>query len=207
MNSVDYAFRSNHIRHAASSTVSTLQNIVGEKSNNPCRNSQSRYHQKLTQIPMTAMLTGVDGDGPCIITNAPTVTLLRLVSTNQQSWRICLCVRPCRVKTELEVCSTTLATFGSTFISGLAQRDVGSGSNIRLCWVTVIESFLGYDAINFCRCVSGLADSTEFTAPPVRIFWNANSTLLASRADVSMKERLFSPAARQHSHWACQSYS
>ena len=29
---------------------------------------------------------------------------------------------------------------------------------------------------------------------PVRMFWNASSTLLASRADVSMKERLFSPA-------------
>lgn len=28
---------------------------------------------------------------------------------------------------------------------------------------------------------------------PVRMFWNASSTLLASRAEVSMKERLFSP--------------
>ena len=27
---------------------------------------------------------------------------------------------------------------------------------------------------------------------PVRMFWNASSTLLASRAEVSMKERLFS---------------
>lgn len=30
---------------------------------------------------------------------------------------------------------------------------------------------------------------------PVRMFWKASSTLLASRAEVSMKERLFSPAA------------
>jgi hypothetical protein len=28
---------------------------------------------------------------------------------------------------------------------------------------------------------------------PVRMFWNASSTLLASRAEVSIKERLFSP--------------
>jgi hypothetical protein len=27
------------------------------------------------------------------------------------------------------------------------------------------------------------------------MFWNANSTLLASKADVSMNERLFSPAS------------
>lgn len=30
---------------------------------------------------------------------------------------------------------------------------------------------------------------------PVRMFWKASSTLLASRAEVSMKERLFSPVA------------
>lgn len=28
---------------------------------------------------------------------------------------------------------------------------------------------------------------------PVRIFWNASSTLLASRAEVSIKDRWFSP--------------
>lgn len=28
---------------------------------------------------------------------------------------------------------------------------------------------------------------------PVRMFWKASSTLLASKADVSMKDRLFSP--------------
>lgn len=31
---------------------------------------------------------------------------------------------------------------------------------------------------------------------PVRMFWKANSTLLASRAEVSMKERLFSPTMK-----------
>jgi len=33
---------------------------------------------------------------------------------------------------------------------------------------------------------------------PVRIFWKASSTLLASRAEVSMKERWFSPVEFQH---------
>ena len=32
---------------------------------------------------------------------------------------------------------------------------------------------------------------------PVRMFWNASSTLLASKADVSMNERLLSPAPCQ----------
>lgn len=32
----------------------------------------------------------------------------------------------------------------------------------------------------------------------MRMFWNASSTLLASRAEVSMKERLFSPVDRQY---------
>lgn len=31
---------------------------------------------------------------------------------------------------------------------------------------------------------------------PVKMFWNASSTLLASRADVSMKDRWFSPAQK-----------
>lgn len=32
---------------------------------------------------------------------------------------------------------------------------------------------------------------------PVRMFWNASSTLLASKAEVSMNERLLSPGPRQ----------
>jgi hypothetical protein len=36
---------------------------------------------------------------------------------------------------------------------------------------------------------------------PVRMFWNASSTLLASRAEVSMKERLFSPVDELVSEW------
>lgn len=32
---------------------------------------------------------------------------------------------------------------------------------------------------------------------PVRMFWNASSTLLASKAEVSMNERLLSPAPSQ----------
>lgn len=38
--------------------------------------------------------------------------------------------------------------------------------------------------------VGGQADRGRI---PVRIFWNASSTLLASRAEVSIKERWFSP--------------
>ena len=32
----------------------------------------------------------------------------------------------------------------------------------------------------------------------MRMFWNANSTLLASRAEVSIKDRLLSPEMCQH---------
>lgn len=39
---------------------------------------------------------------------------------------------------------------------------------------------------------------------PVRMFWKASSTLLASRADVSMKERLFSPATNRVSIWEAE---
>ena len=38
---------------------------------------------------------------------------------------------------------------------------------------------------------------------PVRMFWKASSTLLASRADVSMKDKLFSPAEAVRSLKGC----
>ena len=44
---------------------------------------------------------------------------------------------------------------------------------------------LGY---NSCRYYG-----REEVNVPVRMFWNASSTLLASNAEVSIKERLFSP--------------
>lgn len=37
---------------------------------------------------------------------------------------------------------------------------------------------------------------SEGAGVPVRMFWKASSTLLASKADVSMKDRLFSPSVR-----------
>ena len=45
------------------------------------------------------------------------------------------------------------------------------------------------DTVRICEYVDELKGVI-----PVRIFWKASSTLLASRAEVSMKDRLFSPA-------------
>lgn len=41
--------------------------------------------------------------------------------------------------------------------------------------------------------LGGCAEVCPYAVIPVRMFWKASSTLLASRAEVSMKERLFSP--------------
>jgi hypothetical protein len=63
----------------------------------------------------------------------------------------------------------------------------------------LVEGLGGDDAVDFCvRGVStiGLALGWRVSrgdALPVRMFWNASSTFEASSAEVSMKERLFSP--------------
>src|SRR5271155_39077 len=58
--------------------------------------------------------------------------------------------------------------------------------------ISTVQSLAGDDAIDFCRksAVFRQADGGDL---PVRMFWKASSTLLASRAEVSMKDRLFSP--------------
>lgn len=59
----------------------------------------------------------------------------------------------------------------------------------------VVEGLARDNAINLWRLISGRnPGSRTVENKPVRIFWKASSTLLASRADVSMKERLLSPA-------------
>ena len=73
-------------------------------------------------------------------------------------------------------------------------------TNRVLASVTLVESFAGYDTVDLCSRravrVQASALGKGLNDVPVRMFWNANSTLLASRAEVSMKERLFSPVAK-----------
>jgi len=93
---------------------------------------------------------------------------------------------------------TALAALGRLVVGRLAQGDVGTGADGRLGAVAAVERLAGYDSVDlwsgpnvshplFFAYASG-------ANVPVRIFWNASSTLLASRADVSMKDRWFSPA-------------
>lgn len=64
-----------------------------------------------------------------------------------------------------------------------------------------VQSLAGNDAVDFwgrvlisCCLDKGLVPWPRSVVDlPVRMFWKASSTLLASRAEVSMKERLFSP--------------
>ena len=62
---------------------------------------------------------------------------------------------------------------------------------------------MGDDSVDFwseISCSSGMKICPiELIDIPVRMFWKASSTLLASSAEVSIKERLFSPAA-YHQH-------
>jgi hypothetical protein len=82
--------------------------------------------------------------------------------------------------------------------SSLAQRNAGIDRS--LC-IAAVESLAGDNAIDLCR-YPGWSATNDVNAPhvsniPVRIFWNASSTLLASRAEVSMNDRWFSPSK----HW------
>lgn len=85
-----------------------------------------------------------------------------------------------------------LALVGLANVQALAAAD-------RVLCVTVVQCLLGDDAVDFCPSVSLLfglcACQRDFL--PVKMFWNASSTLLASRAEVSINERLFSPALCQ----------
>lgn len=57
-----------------------------------------------------------------------------------------------------------------------------------------IEGLAGNDSVDFCTAVSTTLSCKRLQHLPVRIFWNANSTFVASSAEVSMKERWFSAA-------------
>ena len=74
-----------------------------------------------------------------------------------------------------------------------ANVDLCAGVDAWLWTFVVIESFARHNSVDFCKESAG---SSQFPVPylPVKMFWKASSTLLASRAEVSMKERLFSPA-------------
>jgi hypothetical protein len=68
----------------------------------------------------------------------------------------------------------------------------------RVLHLALIKCFARDNAVDFCK--ERLMLASHPTTPlhllnlPVKIFWNANSTLLASNADVSIKLRLFSLA-------------
>lgn len=93
---------------------------------------------------------------------------------------------------------TAFPALRSIVVSGsLAQRNAGIDRS--LC-IAAVESLAGDNAIDLCRNIGSAAN--DVNAPdvsniPVRIFWNASSTLLASRAEVSMNDRWFSPSK----HW------
>jgi hypothetical protein len=60
-----------------------------------------------------------------------------------------------------------------------------------------VEGLAGNDAVDFWRGENWKATIGRTGHLPVRMFWKASSTLLASRAEVSMNERLFSPVGCQ----------
>lgn len=96
-----------------------------------------------------------------------------------------------------------LATFAAlvcALICCLAKGNVRTSTDVGLCRVAVVEGFLGDDSVDFWQaelvtaCQPRLQpEEKQLEYLPVRMFWKASSTLLASSAEVSIKERLFSP--------------
>jgi hypothetical protein len=80
---------------------------------------------------------------------------------------------------------------------GQGDTDRGTATGTALLALALIESLAGNNAVDFCSTceIESWQLSTRYV--PVRMFWKASSTLLASRAEVSMKERLFSPGERK----------
>jgi hypothetical protein len=90
------------------------------------------------------------------------------------------------------VVSTTLAALcvgalGWIKVNLRARRD-----RVLRC-ISTVQCFAGDDAVDFCRKSAVFRKAGWWGDSPVRMFWKASSTLLASRAEVSMKDRLFSP--------------
>jgi len=91
-----------------------------------------------------------------------------------------------------------LATLGSIVIGRLAQGDVCASTNSGLSAVTAIERLAGNDSVDLCigtrpsdRALRREHDLIRVQEEhvPVRMFWKASSTLLASKAEVSMKDK------------------
>ena len=80
---------------------------------------------------------------------------------------------------------------------GQGDTDRGAAARTALLALTLIESLAGNDAVDFCSTCEMESGQSSMESVPVRMFWKASSTLLASRAEVSMKERLFSPSERR----------
>lgn len=95
-------------------------------------------------------------------------------------------------------CLTALAALGSLVIGRFAERNVGAGADRSLGTIAAVESLGGDDAVDLCAIVSTQSTFLKLdkisVALPVKMFWKASSTLLASKAEVSMKERWFSPS-------------
>ena len=62
----------------------------------------------------------------------------------------------------------------------------------RVLAAVALGDLAGHDTVDLCSPLV-LEHGRVTRNEPVRMFWKASSTLLASRADASMKERLFSP--------------
>ena len=77
------------------------------------------------------------------------------------------------------------------------DTDRSTATGTALLALALIESLAGNDAVDFCSTREKESWQSSMEVVPVRMFWKASSTLLASRAEVSMNERLFSPSERK----------
>ena len=80
----------------------------------------------------------------------------------------------------------------------LCQLDGFSVANGILSRIPAVQRFARYDPVDLCsfRQLELYNDGGLYVIP-VKMFWKASSTLLASRAEVSINDRLFSPTYRQ----------
>lgn len=85
-------------------------------------------------------------------------------------------------------------------VGGLGQGDAdrGTTSGAALLAFALIESLAGNNAVDFWNMRKTKSRQRSIDCIPVRMFWKASSTLLASRAEVSMNERLFSPEVKSN---------
>ena len=80
----------------------------------------------------------------------------------------------------------------------LCELDGFSVANGILPRVPAVQCFARYDPVDLCSLRQlELYNYRGLYLIPVKMFWKASSTLLASRAEVSINDRLFSPTHRQ----------